>query len=100
MMDEGKIRAKRAVFTRGERLLLIAIVEDHKTVIENKRTDAVTSKQKEEAWLKICSQFNRESTERNLRTGKQLKDCCNQKKMSKKKVATDKVCVCFINFKV
>jgi endo-alpha-1,4-polygalactosaminidase (GH114 family) len=88
---------KRRFFSQGEKLLLIEIVEQYKYVVENKKTDAVTSKQKEEAWVKIVSQFNRQSTEGILRTTKQLHTCyLNQKRESKQKVATDKVCALVI----
>ncbi|XP_073819848.1 uncharacterized protein [Musca autumnalis] len=44
-------RAKN--FTKEEELLLVKLVEEQRNVIENKKSDSVVWKQKEEAWKKI-----------------------------------------------
>jgi len=47
-----------ANFTKTEIDLLIDIMLKYKHIIENKRTDATTWKDKNEAWEKISSEFN------------------------------------------
>jgi len=39
-------------------MTLIEIIENKKDVIENKQTDAVTTKEKETCWLDINREFN------------------------------------------
>ncbi|XP_073814267.1 uncharacterized protein [Musca autumnalis] len=48
-------RAKNC--TKEEELLLVNVVEEQRNVIENKKSDSVVWKQKEEAWKKIEDDF-------------------------------------------
>lgn len=68
-MDKSNVRT--ANFTEEDIKLLLKLVEENKNVIENKKTDYVTSKQKEDAWLRLCEFFNRQSASQ--RTAKVLR---------------------------
>lgn len=45
-------------FTETDRSLLIKIVNSYKSIIECKKTDATTWKDKEETWTKVENDFN------------------------------------------
>jgi hypothetical protein len=49
-------RAKN--FTEEEKEMLIELVSSFKYIIENKKTDGVTSKQKDRAWASLTENFN------------------------------------------
>jgi len=73
-------------------MLLLELVEGSKEIIENKCTNAVTTRQKEEAWERVGLQFNALTTDGIQRTDDQLKNCYqNIKKSTKKKISQDKV---------
>ncbi|XP_068086738.1 uncharacterized protein [Anabrus simplex] len=69
MLQQQKKRAQN--YTYEEALQLIRTVECYKDVVENKRTDAVTSNEKTKAWEKIAADFNAQTT--TGRTGEQLR---------------------------
>ncbi|XP_068086809.1 myb/SANT-like DNA-binding domain-containing protein 3 [Anabrus simplex] len=69
MSQQQKKRAQN--YTYEEALQLIRTVECYKDVVENKRTDAVTSNEKTKAWEKIAADFNAQTT--TGRTGEQLR---------------------------
>lgn len=55
----AKVGVKRSSnFSFSERSLLIKIALKSKAVLENKKTDAITWRQKEEEWNKIEKEFN------------------------------------------
>ncbi|XP_078486489.1 myb/SANT-like DNA-binding domain-containing protein 3, partial [Ciona intestinalis] len=61
--NAGANRSKRAPnFSDSERILLMDLLNDparpFKKVIECKKTDAVSSKQKDAAWQDVAQQFN------------------------------------------
>lgn len=63
-MTDKKVvnRDKRSAnFTKSEVNILVDLVLRRKNVIENKRTDATTWKDKDTAWEEITSQFNAQS---------------------------------------
>lgn len=51
-------RIRSANTTTAEREVILQLVQKYKDIIENKRTDAVTSLHKEKVWQKIASEFN------------------------------------------
>lgn len=57
-MDKGKKRDRSANFTREETERIVSLVESQKLTIENKKSDAVTWIEKEEAWIAIEKEFN------------------------------------------
>lgn len=68
---ESKKRERSANFNNAEIQLIVSLVERYKQIIENKKTDAVTNKDKESAWKKIKSSFNSceiSTTERSWKT--------------------------------
>lgn len=95
-MDSQDTSVKRVYerspnFNAVEKSVLVDLVEIHKDIIENKRTDAVYAKKKEEEWAKIAEEFNAQSAI--LRNAKQLKTCYeNIKYRARKHIAEDKVC--------
>lgn len=49
---------REANFTQSEIDMLIDITLKYKHIVENKKTDVTTWKDKHEAWEKICEEFN------------------------------------------
>ena len=70
-VEINKKRKRNQNFTKEELELLVELVYKNKDVIENKRTDAVIWKEKEEAWKQIEMEFN--SCSLGPRTVEQLK---------------------------
>lgn len=66
---------KRAVnFTQAEKIILIDIISKYKHIIENKKSDNITLKDKEKGWKLIENTFNSiSSTE--FRSSEVLKSC-------------------------
>lgn len=58
-MSQSKQRSVN--FSKSEEEKLVAMVLEKKNIFENKKTDAVTSKQKVAAWEKLAQQFNASS---------------------------------------
>lgn len=61
-------------FTFFEKQILIRLLNDYKHIVEDKRTDKRTNKEKEKAWTEITDRFNSEA-DVNKRTKKQLENC-------------------------
>ena len=55
-MDNLKARA--ANLQQEDRAIIVELVLKHQTIIENKKTDAVTNKQKESTWKVIEAEYN------------------------------------------
>lgn len=49
---------KTIAYTVREKLLLTSLVDCHKDVIENKRTDATSTQLKNKHWEKIAAEYN------------------------------------------
>lgn len=63
VIDRKSTKRKRSPnYSPDEKLLLINICNKYKHIIENKKTDTVSWKHKEDAWLKISLDFNANST--------------------------------------
>jgi Myb/SANT-like DNA-binding domain len=69
VMAERRIRCANT--TAVEREMVLQLVQKYKDVIENKRTDAVTSAHKEKVWQRITTEFNAVGI--NKKDAKQLK---------------------------
>jgi|GEM_PF-6177826 len=83
---------KRINFSKDEEQLLVALVEKYKSIIENKKSNATTWKDKEKAWQMIEKEFNSNSGQ-NPRNSKQLKEkYLNMKKKTKQKFSNEKRC--------
>ncbi len=68
-MAEKRVRCANT--TGVEREMIVQLVQKYQEVIENKRTDAVTSAHKEKVWQKIATEFNAVGV--NKKDSKQLK---------------------------
>nr|CAI5856257.1 unnamed protein product [Callosobruchus analis] len=88
MMEERK-RAPN--FTINEKTLLLNLIHQLKDVIENKKTNSKTWREKDEAWEKITEMFNAQSPEIYPRSKEALKKYYdNIKKNVRKEVADEK----------
>ncbi|KAH7986024.1 hypothetical protein HPB52_025254 [Rhipicephalus sanguineus] len=65
---------KKKIFSEEERTLLLDLLSRHRSVVENKRTDAASMSKKRDSWKKIQDEFN---CRHNVtpRTWTQLKKC-------------------------
>lgn len=78
-------------FSKCEEQLLISLVEKYKNIIECKKSNALTWKDKEKAWSKIESEFNSKNSGNAFRSVKHLKEKYNNlKKETKRKFALEK----------
>ncbi|CAG9773628.1 unnamed protein product [Ceutorhynchus assimilis] len=88
-MSEAKKRAPN--FSPREKNMLLNTVFAFKGVIENKKTDSVTWRQKDDAWDQIASLFNSQTPENHHRTKDSLRKLYeNIKKNVRKDVAFEK----------
>ncbi|XP_018798003.1 PREDICTED: uncharacterized protein LOC108974556 [Bactrocera latifrons] len=90
MMESPMLKRKRGKkFTPQGENALVELVDEQRHILENKRSDAVTWKQKEEAWKKLAECFTaRIGTSREWRT---LRDKFESlKRKSKAEMATEK----------
>ncbi|KAF5301101.1 hypothetical protein FQR65_LT19282 [Abscondita terminalis] len=84
-------RERNGNYTEADKELLSTIAIKYFHIIENKKTDALTIKQKHEAWENIAVDYN-SSTINLKRTALQLKNAYNNfKKKLKKESAEDKI---------
>lgn len=93
MSKTTKVRTRCPNFTQRETETLVSIAERYTSIIENKRSDALTCQQKDEAWAEIAQQFNQTCdfvrTEKNIRTKYE-----SLRKMVRKKSASIKKELC------
>lgn len=82
-------KRRNAVFRQHEEKILVSLVKKYKHIVENKKTDAITNKEKTKAWENIAKQYT-------SLTG-DFKECSclrtkfnNMKKVSKKKFAEER----------
>lgn len=87
----AKKRERCRNFLEEEKENLISIVLEYKNILENKKTDAVSSQQKHQTWETVAHQFNSISKTA-TRTGMQLKLLYEgMKEKAKQHKADDKV---------
>lgn len=89
-MEDTKDNKRSKNFKDSEVEVLLSLVNMHKDVLENKKTDATTYKEKEAVWKEIEGDFNSNSGVyyRDSKTLKKKYD--NIKKITKRKFAEDK----------
>jgi len=51
-------KKKSPNFSNLEKIKLIELIERNKNIIENKKTDNVSTRDKEKCWMKITKEFN------------------------------------------
>ncbi|KAI4463168.1 hypothetical protein MML48_4g00008079 [Holotrichia oblita] len=88
-------RQRASNFTADERVALLNIVKNYKHILENKKTDAITWREKEGIWLRIEKEFNATSPACINRSQEQLRKCYeNQKKIVRKIAANNRLNLC------
>ena len=88
-MVERQKRQRGKNFTHSEDLILLDLVEERKDILENKKSDAVTWKQKAECWENLTVEFvNKTGTVRNAKTLKDKYDALKRK--SRVEIAAEK----------
>ncbi|KAK9703158.1 Myb/SANT-like DNA-binding domain [Popillia japonica] len=88
--DSNDVNKRTTNFSQRDIDILVTLVRKHSAFIENKKTDAVTWRQKEEAWNNLTEEFNLHEGVV-PRTAKNLKvKFDNIKKTTKKKFANEK----------
>lgn len=85
-MNMARNRAEN--FSAEEKAYLVEIVHGRRNIIENKRVDAVTVKQKNDAWAAIVLQMKNHFPDKPERTVKQLKDLWRREKIKAKNEAS------------
>ncbi|CAH1117627.1 unnamed protein product [Phaedon cochleariae] len=91
--DEKKVkRARSSNYTQQEKNLLLNIILRFKHVVESKKTDAVTWRDKNSTWTKIATLFNSQSPTGTYRDVTSLRKVYeNVKKTVRKTVSDEKV---------
>ncbi|XP_066600088.1 fibrinogen silencer-binding protein-like [Prorops nasuta] len=87
-MTEEK-RKHGSNFSESEKQSLVNIVIDYKNIIENKKTDSICSKEKDECWIKISKIFNASSSSTTPRDVKSLKSCWDNLKKKCRKYSVE-----------
>lgn len=80
-------RQRASNFSSFEKNLLLVLMEEFGKIIEDKKTDSVTSEKKEQAWAALAEKFNGATGIKEARDKGQLKGCW---KNLKAKAKTDK----------
>ncbi|KAL3201075.1 hypothetical protein MRX96_043141 [Rhipicephalus microplus] len=88
--DGRKTTATRFMFTREERELLVNLLMRHKTIIEDKRTDALAKHAKDSAWKKLTSEYNSQPGIRRVTVAQLRKLWDNEKPRWKKNQSKEK----------
>lgn len=70
-MKMSQQKQRSVNFSKCEEEKLVALVLEKKNVFENKRTDAVSTKQKDAAWEKLAEKFNASSESNRVSNWKQ-----------------------------
>lgn len=94
-MEKGddKKRIRSANFTASEKYSFINIVSKYKDIIENKKTDQVSSQEKNAVWNKIAEEFNA-TTLATPRSTEALKNFFkNKKKDVRQQAAAEKLSI-------
>lgn len=71
-------------FSANEKEILIHLITKYKDLVENKKTDAVTTNLKNEGWRKLAEEFNSLSSF-SVRNTDQLKTCWDNIKRNTRK---------------
>lgn len=78
-------------FSQAEIGLLVKLVEKYQSIVESKKTDSFSWKEKSTAWEEVTKEFNLLNSQKTPRSSKNLKEKWkNVKKDTKKKYALEK----------
>lgn len=90
--EQTKKRVRSANYTTEEKATMINIINKHKNIIESKKTDKVTWKEKNDTWETITNEFNAVAPNGTYRTTDSLKKFYeNMKKETRKMAAQEKM---------
>ncbi|XP_045460122.1 uncharacterized protein LOC123670654 [Harmonia axyridis] len=84
-MEVLKKRSRSTNYTSREKFLLLTLITKSKHIIENKKTNSITWRDKEAAWKKICVEFNAQTPEGIPRKKESLKKFYENIKKTKRK---------------
>ncbi|ENN83232.1 hypothetical protein YQE_00409, partial [Dendroctonus ponderosae] len=73
-------RMRTPNYTNEEKYRLLEVCRDYKGIIENKKTDSCTWREKDDAWSKIAADFNASSPRKVFRSKESLRKCYENKK--------------------
>ncbi|KAF5281909.1 hypothetical protein FQR65_LT14435 [Abscondita terminalis] len=91
MEDGSRKRTRAPNFASDEKARLLKIIFNYKDIIENKKTDAITWREKEQAWEDITEEFNASCSNLNRRSVASVKGFFeNQKRKTTKEAAVRK----------
>lgn len=57
---------KKVSYVDYERRVLVALVTKYRDIVENKKTDSSTVHKKQQIWLRITSEYNRQNVRKRL----------------------------------
>ncbi|XP_063920596.1 myb/SANT-like DNA-binding domain-containing protein 3 isoform X2 [Zophobas morio] len=80
---------KKTAYTFKEKAILTNIIKEKGSVIECKKTDAVSLEKKSKVWEEICAYYNAQPEVGCKHTTKQLKKCWANLKQAKRKIITE-----------
>lgn len=84
-----KMAPARKKISDREKELLFKLILNRKSILENKKTDKISNKQKNESWIKLCEEYNSQSN--NKKTVIQLQSIYkNSKKQIRDEIARDR----------
>ncbi|KAK4882979.1 hypothetical protein RN001_006298 [Aquatica leii] len=87
--QSNRIRAPR--FEAAEKRIIFNIIEKYAHIIENKKTDAVTSEEKNKAWVAVAAELNRSCPSSHYRTTESIsKFWKNSKKTARHQTAQER----------
>lgn len=90
--EKKKTRKRSANFSYDEQIELLKIISNFKRIVECKKTDAATSRAKDQTWIKITNMFNSCSPNLVYRSKESLKKFYdNKKKRVRRSVANQSV---------
>ncbi|KAF2889097.1 hypothetical protein ILUMI_17076 [Ignelater luminosus] len=90
--ESESFRIRGSNFTKEEELSLLNIIAKYKNIVECKNSNKITTKQREEAWINIETEFNSCNRHRtlhqikrkfdNLKTAARKYACCNKENLN------------------
>ncbi|KAH1021639.1 hypothetical protein HUJ04_011132, partial [Dendroctonus ponderosae] len=78
-------RQRSQNFCNDEKISLMDIIEKYKNIVENKKTDCISSNQKKKAWVQIANEFNAICPDSSFRDCNTLKKFYENKKKEVRK---------------
>lgn len=90
-LESTKKRVRSTNYTMEEKACLINIINKYKNIVESKKTDKLSWKDKSNAWETIANEFNASAPNRTYRSTESLKKFYeNLKKDTRKSAAQEK----------